>query len=402
LNWKLEINMAFNRKRLYVALAAALAVGAAGVLTLHTRHNLLVKDAEAATEKAQPAATVVDVAQVAASTITDYQEYSGHVEAIEHVDVRPQVPGTIVAVHFKDGALVHKGDSLFTIDPRPYVAAVDKAEAQLAAAQAQQGYTSTDAARAERLLADNAIAKRDYDEAQNAAREAVANVKGAQAALESARIDLGYTNVTAPVDGRVSRAELTVGNVVSIGANAPVLTSLVSVNPIYASFDVDEQTYLRYLARDTKGNVPVELGLADETGYSRKGVVVTVDNQLNTSSGTIRVRGRFDNTDGVLLPGLYARVKVGGGAPHAAVMVDEAAIGTDQAKKYVLVVDSQNRVQYREVKLGVEHENLRVVESGLKAGELIVVNGTQRVKAGDAVQPNIVKMDATSSQKSDS
>jgi multidrug efflux system membrane fusion protein len=193
-----------------------------------------------------------------------------------------------------------------------------------------------------------------------------------------------------------------VGNVVSIGANAPILTSLVSVNPIYASFDVDEQTYLRYLARDTKRNVPVELGLADETGYSRKGVVVTVDNQLNTNSGTIRVRARFDNTDGVLLPGLYARVKVGGGAPHAAVMVDEAAIGTDQAKKYVLVVDSQNRVQYREVKLGVEHENLRVVESGLKPGELIVVNGTQRVKAGDAVQPNVVKMDAVSSQKSDS
>lgn len=387
--------MKFNPKRIYVAIAAVVVVGAASTLTIHTRHSMLM-EAEAATAKSQHPVTVVDVAQVATSMITDYQQYSGHIEAIDRVDIRPQVPGTIVAVHFKDGTLVHKGDTLFTIDPRPYVAAVDKAEAQLAAAQARQGYTSTDAARAERLLADNAIARRDYDEAQNASREAAANVKAAQAALEAARIDLGYTNVTAPVDGRVSRAELTVGNVVSTGASAPVLTSLVSVNPIYASFDVDEQTYLRYLARDTNATVPVSLGLADESGYSREGVVVTVDNQLNTGSGTIRVRGRFDNRDGVLLPGLYARVKVGGGAPHAAVMVDEAAIGTDQDRNFVLVVDAQNRVQYREVKLGVQHDRLRVIDSGLKAGERIVVNGTQRVQVGDVIAPNVVRMGAAS------
>jgi multidrug efflux system membrane fusion protein len=392
--------MAFNRKRLYVALGAVLVVAGSGAIAWRTHGDSPLNSAAAAAAKSQPVATEVDVAKVVATTITDYQEYSGRVEAIDRVDVRPQVPGTIVAVHFKDGALVKKGDPLFTIDPRPYAAEVDRAAAQLAAAQARQGYTATDAARAERLLSDNAIAKRDYDEAQNAAREAAANVKAAPAALEAAHINLAYTNVTAPVDGRVSRAELTVGNIVSTGSSAPVLTTLVSVSPIYASFDVDEQTYLRYLARDSKTSVPVSLGLANETGYSRQGVVVTVDNQLNTNSGTIRVRARLDNADGVLVPGLYARVKVGGGSPHPAVMVDDAAIGTDQDKKYVLVVDAQDHVEYRQVSLGVQHDNLRVIASGLQAGERIVVNGTQRVRAGDTVKPNVVQMGASASQKS--
>ncbi len=388
--------MAFNLKRASAATGAALVVAAGIAVALHAHGDLPFNSANAAAAtKSPPAATAVDVAKVVATTITDYQEYSGRLEAIDRVDIRPQVPGTIVAVHFKDGALVKKGDVLFTIDPRPYAALVDRAAAQLAAAQARNAYTATDAARAERLIADNAIARRDYDEAQNAFHEAAAGVKAAQAALEAARIDLAYTQVTAPVSGRVSRAEMTVGNIVSTGADAPVLTTLVSVSPIYASFDVDEQTYLRYLGRDAATNVPVSLGLANETGYSREGVVVTVDNQLNTASGTIRVRARFDNTDGVLVPGLYARVKVGGGAPHPAVMVDDAAIGTDQDKKYVLVVDGQDRVQYREVTLGVQYDSLRVIASGLRPGERIVVNGTQRVRPGDLVKPDAVPMSGT-------
>ncbi len=169
------------------------------------------------------------------------------------------------------------------------------------------------------------------------------------------------------------------------------------------AFDVDEQTYLRYLGRDAKASVPVSLGLANESGYSRQGVVVTVDNQLNTSSGTIRARARFDNADGVLVPGLYARIKVGGGAPHPAVMIDDAAIGTDQDKKYVLIVDGENRIQYRQVTLGAQHDNLRVISSGLQPGERIVVNGTQRVRPGDQVKPNAVSMsDAVAQSKSTS
>lgn len=383
--------MFFTRKRVYASLGAALVVAAVGGYSAWRGHgDAPVNSAEAAAHSAT--ATEVDVATVVSKTITDWQNYSGRLEAVDKVDIRPLVPGTIVAVHFKDGALVKKGDALFTIDPRPYVAEVDRAAAQVASAQARNGYTSTDAARAERLLADNAIAKRDYDEKQNASREAIAGLKAAQAALETAKINLTYTNIVAPVSGRVSRAEMTVGNIVSTGANAPLLTTLVSVSPIYASFDMDEQTYLRYLSRDTKASVPVSLGLANEDGYSREGTVASVDNRIDTNSGTIRVRARFDNADGALLPGLYARIKVGGGTPHPAVLVDDAAIGTDQDKKYVMVVDKDNRVQYREVTLGTQQEGLRVITKGLAPGERIVVNGLQRVRPNDVVKANGVSM----------
>lgn len=383
--------MSTTRKRKYLTVGAALVLVSAGSLTiLHNRGEAPMSSAVAATNAAPP--TEVDVAGVVSASITDYQSYSGRLEAIDKVDIRPLVPGTIVAVHFKDGQLVRKGDALFTIDPRPYAAEVDRASAQLSAAQARNGYTSTDAARAERLLKDNAIAKRDYDQSQNAAKEAIANLKGAQAALESAKINLAYTNIVAPVAGRVSRAEMTVGNIVSTGASAPLLTTLVSVSPIYASFDVDEQTYLQYLSQDSKSSVPVSLGLANEDGYSREGKVDSVDNRLDTNSGTIRVRARFNNSDGALLPGLYARVKVGGGSPHPAVMVDDAAVGTDQDKKYVMVVDKENRAQYREVTLGTQHEGLRIILKGLQPGERIVVNGLQRVRPNDVVKPNVVAM----------
>ncbi|MEA3112371.1 MAG: rane fusion protein multidrug efflux system [Caballeronia sp.] len=386
--------MSITRKRLTVALGAALVVAGIGTFTaMHGfgRGDLPVNGAEAAVKPSAPAMEV-DVAMVVSKTITDYQNYSGRLEAVDKVEIRPLVPGTIVAVHFADGALVKKGDALFTIDPRPYVAAVDQAAAQLAAAQARNGYTSTDAARAERLLADNAIAKRDYDEKQNASHEAAANLKAAQAALETAKINLTYTQITAPVSGRVSRAEMTVGNIVSTGSSAPLLTTLVSVSPIYASFDVDEQTYLRYLSRDSRASVPVSLGLANEEGFSREGKVASVDNQLNTGSGTIRVRARFDNADASLVPGLYARIKVGGGTPHPAVLIDDAAIGTDQDKKFVMVVDADNRVQYREVTPGTLSEGMRVIVKGLQPGERIVVNGLQRVRPNDVVKANSVAM----------
>lgn len=376
----------FPRNRIAVAVLAVAAVAGIGAF------SAMRVDASAPAQAAQMAPEV-DVANVLNKTITDWQTYSGRLEAVDKVEVRPQVSGTIVAVDFKDGALVKKGQTLFVIDPRPYAAEVDRAKAQLASAKARDSYAQTDWQRAQRLMADNAIAKRDYDEKQNAALQATADVKAAQAALEAAQINLGYTTITAPVAGRVSRAEITVGNVVSSGANAAPLTTLVSVSPIYASFDVDEQTYLKYIGRVRNGtNVPVDLGLADETGYSRKGTISSVDNRLDTSSGTIRVRARFDNGDGTLVPGLYARVKVGGGEPHPALLIDEAAIGTDQDKKYVLVVDSQGRVAYREVQLGAEQGNLRVIKAGLSAGDRIVVNGIQRVRPGQTVRAHMVPM----------
>lgn len=374
------------RKPVLIAAAATAALLAIGTLT--------VVRVDASTPAAQVMPTVeVDVANVLSRTVTDWQSYSGRLDAVDRVDIKPLVSGTITAVHFKDGQLVKKGDALFTIDPRPYAAEVDRAAAQLASAQARDVFTSTDLARAQRLIADNAIAKKDFDQKENAAREAVANVKAAQAALETARINLGYTQIVAPVAGRVSRAEITVGNTVSAGAQSPALTTVVSVSPIYAAFDVDEQTYLRYLSKDTKTNgVPVDLGLANESGYSRKGTVYSVDNRFDTTSGTIRVRARFDNADGALVPGLYARIRVGGGEPHPALLVDEAAVGTDQSKKYVMVVDQANKAQYREVQLGERHGGLVEIAGGLKDGERIVVNGLQRIRPGDAVTPKVVKM----------
>ncbi|CAN7689635.1 efflux RND transporter periplasmic adaptor subunit [Paraburkholderia sp. SIMBA_054] len=378
-----------SKRRLVAASAVLLVIAAGTAATYHVRGSAPLSEAAAA---AAPPAADVDVAPVVSQTITDYQAYSGRIEAINNVEIRPLVSGTIVAVHFHDGATVRKGDLLVTIDPRPYQAEVDRAAAQLASAESRNGYATSDWARAQRLLTDNAIAKRDYDQAQNANREAVAAVKAAKAALEAAQINLGYTAITAPVSGRVSRAELTVGNIVSPGATAPVLTTLVSTSPIYASFDVDEQTYLRFLSRDSKVTVPVSVGLANETGYSRQGVIDSVDNRLDTSSGTIRVRARFDNEDGVLVPGLYVRARVGGGVPHQAVLVSDAAIQTDQDKKFVLLVDTENRVRYREVKLGDQHQGLRVITGGLQPGDRVVVNGIQRVRPGDPVKPNPVQM----------
>ena len=331
-------------------------------------------------QQAAPAAPV-DVAPAISRPIVDWQRYSGRLEAIDRVDIRPLVSGTLTQVHFKDGALVKKGDLLFTIDPRPYEAEVERAEAAAA-------YTASDLARAKRLLAENAIARRDYDQKESDARAAAA-------ALKTARINLGYTRIVAPIDGRVSRAEVTEGNVVSAGASSAVLTTIVSVARMYASFNVDEQTFLHYVDRSRAQGaaVQVQMGLADEEGYPREGTVASVDNRLDPTSGTIRVRAVFDNRDGLMLPGLYARVRLGGSAPHDAVLVDEKAIGTDQDKRYVLVLDKANHADYRAVQLGASVGTLRVVTHGLAAGERIVVGGLQRVRPGDVVAPNLVSMD---------
>jgi membrane fusion protein, multidrug efflux system len=334
----------------------------------------------------------VDVAQVVNKPVTEWQTYSGRLEAIERVDVRAQVPGTIVKVYFRDGQLVKKGDPLFLIDPRPYTAAVDRAVAQVAAAKARAVFTTADYARAQKLLAGNAISKRDFDDRFNASLTATADVKAAEAALEEARVNLGYTAINAPVDGKVSRAERTLGNIVAAGYSSPSLTTLVSISPIYADFDVDEQTYLQYLSQASQREVPVHLGLATDTGTPRAGKVASVDNQLNNTTGTIRVRASFDNADGAMVPGLFARVSVGAGTPHQAILIDDRAISTDQAKKFVLVVDDKSAAQYRAVTLGNLVDGLRIVDAGLKPGERIIVSGFQRVHPGDTIKAKSVPM----------
>ncbi|MFM0039771.1 efflux RND transporter periplasmic adaptor subunit [Paraburkholderia strydomiana] len=372
-----------------IALATLAVVAIAG---LGTFSAIRVSARNSAPSVAAPA-TGVDVATVLQKEVKDSQTYSGRLAAVDKVEVRPLVSGTIVSVNLKDGQLVKKGDVLFIIDPRPYQSEVDRAAGQVAAARARVTYTANDWQRAQRLIADNAIARRDYDEKQNAANEAAANLKTAQAALEAAEINLGYTRISAPISGRVSRAEITLGNVVSAGAGSPPLTTVVSVSPIYAEFDADEQTYLQYIRRvRNEGRVPVDLGLADEEGYSRTGVIQSVDNRVDTNSGTIRVRARFDNSDGSLIPGLYARVKVVSGDAYSALLISDTAIGTDQDKRYVYVVGSDNQVAYREIKVGDAHGNLRIVKSGIQPGDRIVVSGTQRVRPGVKVSPRIVPM----------
>ena len=350
-------------------------------------------DAKATPTASSPPAATVDVASVVSQTITDWQEYSGRLEAIDQVDVRPQVSGKLIAVHFKDGSLVNKGDLLFTIDPRPFEAELNRAKAQLASAEAQVTYSSANLGRNQRLIQSNAIAHQELDQAQNEARSANANLQAAKAAVETARLNLEYTRITAPVSGRISRAEVTVGNVVSAGNGAQVLTSLVSVSRLYASFDVDEQTYLKYISNQrNSAQVPVYLGLANESGFSREGYISSIDNNLNTTSGTIRVRATFDNPKGVMLPGLYARIRLGGGQPRAAILISPTAIGVDQDKRFVVVVDAKNQTAYREVKLGAQQDGLQIINSGLQVGDRIVVNGLQRIRPGDPVNPHLVPM----------
>jgi multidrug efflux system membrane fusion protein len=240
--------------------------------------------------------------------------FSGRLEAVDRVEIRPQVSGILTQVHFRDGAAVRKGDVLFTIDPRPFAAEVARAEAQLAASESRVAYTASDLARSERLIADNAVSRRDLEEKQNAARDAAAGVQAARAALRIARLNLDYTTIKAPIDGRLSRAEVTIGNLVST-TGGPALTTLVSSDRIYAAFDVDEQTFLKSVnpARTAKGtSLPVHLGLADNDGYSAQGRIHSVDNRLDTTSGTIRVR-RFRQSGGSPGPGLYARIRLGSG-----------------------------------------------------------------------------------------
>ncbi|NAO28847.1 efflux RND transporter periplasmic adaptor subunit [Pseudomonas syringae pv. dysoxyli] len=376
---------------LYAALTTGIAISA--VTAFNHSAIIGINTAQASDEKLNHSFTEVDVAQPMLSKITEYQKFSGKMEAVDSVEIRPQVAGAITAVHFKDGASVKKGDALFTIDPRLYQAAVDMAEGDLASARARASYAQTDAARAARLLPQKAISQRDHDAAIQLARTANAQLKSAEAQVQTARVNLGYCHIAAPVSGRVSRAELTLGNVVSSGAAAPVLTKIVSISPIYASFEVDEQSYLRYLAPSQSQSATVDLGLSNESGFPRHGRIDSVDNQLDGKSGTIRVRARFENPEGSLVPGMYASLKVSGGEARNVLLINDAAVGTDQSRKFVMTVDEKQITHYREVELGRLYHGMRIVEKGLLPTDQVIVSGGQRVRSEEQVQITIVPME---------
>ena len=367
-----------------LALAALAAIGLSGC------------DAFGKVEAAAPAAPTATVAaaKVLEREHMETQQFSGRLEAIERVEVRPRVSGYITEIKVRPGHIVKKGELLFEIDPRPYRAQLDRGEATLASATAKADLAQLELERSERLLEDRAIAQREYDEKASGVKELQANVRVARAEVETARLNLSYTRITAPIAGRVSKAEITLGNLVDASA---VLTSVVSTDRIYASFDGDEDTYLRVARAAQQGtSIDVHVGLANEKDFPHQGKLEFVDNQLDTNTGSVRMRAVFANKDGSMVPGLFARVQLRGGAQGGdtsrVLFVAERAIGTDQNRKYVMVVGADKKVQYRDVDLGPSVDGMRVVRAGLKAGETVVLNGLQHVRPGDTVAARMIDM----------
>ena len=379
-------------------LAALASVASAAFVALHGGV------AAAAVPPAMPSAVTVTVATVVQAPVVAWEEFSGRLEAVDRVDIRSRVSGALQSVHFREGALVKAGDPLVTIDPAPYAAEVERTQAQVAAAQARLSHQRGEQQRAQRLWQEQAIAQRELDERTDGLHEAEANLSAAQASLTAARLNLGYTQIRAPISGRVGKIDVTIGNLIAAGPTSPALTTLVSVSPIYASFDVDEQVVTHAL-RDVPGAgsdrgrldvIPVRMGTAASEGTPYEGKLQLIDNQVDQRSGTIRVRARFDNADGVLIPGQFAKLRLGRAKATPALLISERAVGTDQNKKFVLVVGNDNKAAYREVTLGSSIDGLRVVTAGLRADERIVVSGLQRVHPGSLLAPQQASMTAQS------
>ena len=376
-----------------------LIAAAVGLAVIGTAVTISQNSEAAKPQTVAIAPTQVTVAPVVSRSVIEWDEFSGRVEAIEYVEIRQRVAGTIVSVHYKEGQFVKAGAPLFTIDKRPFEAELARAEAEQAQARATLELARTELERTRRLMEENAVARRELDQRNNAVLEAEAGVKAADAAVMSARLNLQYASVTAPVSGRVSRAEITVGNLVGVGLNTPALTTLVSVSPVYVNFEIDEQTFQRYAALGAAGNanverIPVSIGLSNEEGYPHPAKLQAFDNQVDTASGTIRVRAVVNNANSLLTPGMYARVRIGGGGKAPTLLIDDKAVGTDQDKKFVMVVDADNKATYRPVVLGPVIDGKRVVRSGLKEGEHVIVNGLQHVRPNDQVAPVMVKDEA--------
>lgn len=380
--------------------AAALAVG---WLTLLPPGTGVAQSNTAA--DAPPPATPVSVATIERRDVPLWDEFSGRLEAIERVEIRPRVAGAIQDIHFVEGALVSKGDLLITIDPAPYAAEVARAEAQVNAAKARLALARGELDRGRQLWDTKNVSQRELDQRINAEGEAAANLRAAEASLQSAQLNLGYTELRAPVSGRVGRIEITAGNLVAAGPSGPVLTTLVSLDPIYAGFNADERSVMRALrdlgrasdAHTLIDRIPVQMDAGGDK--PAEGYLQLIDNQVDGRTGTVRVRAVFDNPDGALIPGQFVRLQMGRAKTEPLLLVNERAVGTDQDKKYVLVVGDDNKAVYREVGLGASAEGLRVVTRGLEAGERIIVNGLQKVRPGALVEPKAVSMDTASWSK---
>ncbi|WP_416503325.1 efflux RND transporter periplasmic adaptor subunit [Enterobacter kobei] len=348
---------------------------------------LLVGCDNSVAQNAAPPAPAVNAADVVVKSISQWDSFNGRIEAVESVQLRPRVSGYIDKVNFTDGQEVKKGEVLFTIDDRTYRAALEQAQATLERAKTQASLARSEANRTDKLINTNLVSSEEWEQRRAAAIQAQADIRAAQAAVDAAQLNLDFTKVTAPIDGRASRALITSGNLVTAGDSASVLTTLVSQKTVYVYFDVDESTYLHYqnLARSGQGAssnhtaLPVEIGLAGEEGYPHQGKVDFLDNQLAPSTGTIRMRALLDNAQRQFTPGLFARVRLPGSAEFQATLIDDKAVLTDQDRKYVYIVDKEGKAQRRDITPGRLADGLRIVQQGLKPGDKVIVDGLQKV-----------------------
>jgi RND family efflux transporter MFP subunit len=344
----------------------------------------------------------VTVSKPVSREVTDYFEFPGQTEAVGEVEVRARVTGYLVKVNFVDGQNVKEGDLLYEIDPRPYQAALDKAEGERVRLLALADKAKADLARSKRLLPSGAVSQDVYE--QHVANLAVhkALIQAAEAAIRNAQLNVEFTKITSPINGRVSRTRITKGNLVQPGeGDASLLTTVVTTNPIYVYFNIDEHVLLQYqelafkTGQDLHPNIlkdlrlPIEIGLANEKGFPHAGILDFSDNKIDRNTGTKRARGVFENTKEYLTPGLFVRVRTPFGVPHQALLVNDRAIGTDQRQKYLLTVNKDNVVEYRRVKVGRLLDGMRVIESGLNPDDLVVVKGLQRARPGSTVQPKV-------------
>lgn len=348
---------------------------------------LLASCDNSAAQNAAPQAPAVSAADVVVKSISQWDSFNGRIEAVESVQLRPRVSGYIEKVNYTDGQEVKKGEVLFTIDDRTYRAALEQAQATLARAKTQASLARSEASRTDKLINTNVVSREEWEQRRSAATQAQADIQAAQAAVDAAQLNLDFTKVTAPIDGRASRALITSGNLVTAGDSASVLTTVVSQKTVYVYFDVDESTYLHYqnLARSGQGAasnhlaLPVEIGLVGEDGYPHQGKVDFLDNQLTPSTGTIRMRALLDNTQRQFIPGLLARVRLPGSAEFQATLIDDKAVLTDQDRKYVYIVDKDGKAQRRDIKPGRLAAGLRIVQQGLNPGDKVIVEGLQKV-----------------------
>lgn len=354
-----------------------------------------------------PAATPeVEVCLPSVREVTDHEDFTGQTEAVKTIDIRARVTGYLKAVHFKHGAEVKQGDLLFEIDPPYYEAEADRAAGVVAEAEARLQRLTLDYERARKLQPGGVITKEQYDLVSGDFKQAQATLDAARASLKIAQVNLGYCEIRAPIDGRMSRPYIDPGNLAK--ADDTILTRIVSQNPIWVYFDLDERTmlHLRRLVQEgtirtlESGKVPVLLGLADEQGFSRQGVLDFEDNRLDPSTGTLRVRAVFDNRDRLLSAGMFVRVRVPVGTPHRALLVPEQALATDQGQKFLYVLSAQDEIIYRPVHVGKVHDRQRVIEDGLAPGERVVLTGIQRVRPGIKVKATMVNLQATADARS--